>query len=102
MCIIENERYSNSFAKGSIKNMYGDNWQQVADYLSTLGKSYGSIIKIELSASTVNNGYLDFVIKFDHVQSGKKFCNGASGLNGLVQSMVFCDITYAETPRPKH
>ncbi|CAF2584333.1 unnamed protein product [Rotaria sp. Silwood2] len=72
---------------------------EVAEHLSKVGKPYGSIVKIELSASTVINGHLDFVISFDNAQSGKNFCEGATAINDLGQSILFFNLTYTETPR---
>ncbi|CAF1449685.1 unnamed protein product [Rotaria magnacalcarata] len=91
-------RHSQSNFSGQIPNKYGDNWQEAADNLKKLALLHGSIVKIDLSDSLIYQGFMEFTIFFDAIQSAKMLHDYVHTLNALMDVPNMLDMAYNETP----
>ncbi|CAF3226507.1 unnamed protein product [Rotaria socialis] len=97
MCVTEESiRHSGSQVYGCILNIHGNNWQRVVEFIARLSQVHGSIVNIDVAA-TSNPQWLNFAIFYDRVDSSLQFLEYMENFSEL-HNMNVCDLVHRETP----
>ncbi|UJR26758.1 hypothetical protein I4U23_008073 [Adineta vaga] len=101
MCIQEQAiRYSSSNVTGRFPDTFGHRWQEAANHLQKIAHPFGSIIKIDITRSQNDIGFLSFVIFYDDVAAAKKFVEVIQALSYWTSGpIILLSLAYQETPR---